>query len=258
MELFDTVFNRQSIYETFFLNIKGVLECPSLNLLEKENKPLYDRWIYFASSKYDDLHLLNPENCYQKKAIWYPENCKIVAITYAIVYLEDGQFQRQFKKIVNDKEELVIATFIDELKAISKDGELSTPKNFPHLCGHNIINYDIPFLIKRYIKHNISIEENKEIPLVLKRILGSKPWDVDIIDTINVWKFNGIGAGSLMLVADYLGLKKSVGLLDHTELSEYYWDNIGKNKKKTLDDIALQSATQTNLIIQLMNHLRHY
>jgi len=258
MELFETVFNQQSIYDTFFLNIKGVLEYPSLELLEKENKQLYDRWIYLADSKYNDLHVINPENCYQKKAIWYPEYTKIVAITYAIVYFEDGKFQRQFKKIVNDKEELVIATFIDELKAISKDSELSTPKTFPYLCGHNIINYDIPFLLKRYIKYNLSIEENKTIPLILKRILSLKPWERDIIDTINVWKFNGIGAGSLMLVANYLGLKKSVDLLNHTELSKYYWDNIEKDRKKTLDYIVLQSATQTNLIIQLMNHLRHY
>jgi len=59
-----------------------------------------------------------------------------------------------------------------------------------------------------------------------------------------------------MLIADFLKLKKSVDLLPLDELSKYYWNNINTDSKETLDFIALQSATQTNLVIQLINELR--
>ena len=91
---------------------------------------------------------------------------------------------------------------------------------------------------------------------MLKRVLDLKPWESDMIDVINVWKFNGFQNGNLMLISDYMGLKKTTDLLPANELSKYYWRNIGEDTEKTLKFITHQSATQTNLVIQLMNELR--
>lgn len=256
MELANKIFNKSSVYEMLYLNIKGVLEYSSLEHLEAENKEMFNRWEYISKKKYSKFS--NTEKAYQEKAVLYPEFTKIVAITYAVAYPENGELKRQFKKIVSNNEKIVLATFIDELNALSSDAAHSTPQVFPSICGHNIINYDIPFLMKRYIKHNLNDIENKEIPLIIKKILGAKPWESNVVDTTLVWKFNGYGVGSLMLIADFLGLKKKTDLLTHTEMSQYYWNNIGTDEKKTLDYIGLQSATQTNLIIQLINHLRHF
>ena len=46
--------------------------------------------------------------------------------------------------------------------------------------------------------------------------------------------------------------------MENNDLSKYYWDNIDDKEKETLDFVALQSATQTNLVIQLINELRQY
>ena len=258
MALFDDVFNKAGIYDMLFFNIKTVLEHPTLKDLKENNKAMFERWEYIHETKYSnvdgDVEMVM-ESAYKKNAVYYPEFAKIVAISYATLYVENGNIKRDFKKIMNLDERVVIETFFDELRLLSSAATKSNPSFFPPLCGHNIISYDIPTLIKRFVLIN-SKEKNSQLPLMLKRCLNIKPWESGIIDVVNVWKFNGFEHTSLMLISDYLGLKKVVDLLPLNELSEYYWDNINENTKQTLDFMGLQSATQTNLVIQLMNELR--
>jgi hypothetical protein len=162
MALFDDVFNKASIYEMFFFNLKSVLIYPTLSDLEKDNSQLFERWKYLSKSKYDcivvscetikeqfpDTHdtiEIEQERIYADNAPYYAEYCKIVAITYATLYSENGALKRYFKKIVNNDEANVISQFFDVLNELSN----SQQQFFPMLCGHNIISYDIPFLIKR-------------------------------------------------------------------------------------------------------------
>lgn len=261
MALFNEVFNKAAIYDILFMNIKGVLLYPTLDELEKEKPELFERWKFISKNKYglevDKAVQQGMEEIkYQEKAILYPEYCKIVAITYAKLYNENGELKRYFKKITNDDESVVIGMFMDVLHQISSDGSQSTPKTFPTLCGHNILAHDIPFLIKRFIVNRDKLSDNKTLPYILKRALDVKPWESGVIDTVNLWKFNGFTHGTLMLIADFMGLKKTTDLLPHEELSQYYWRNIKSNPEETLEFIALQSATQTNLVIQLMNEMR--
>ena len=259
MALFDDVFNKASIYEMLFFNVKSVLIHPTLEDLEAKNKLLFERWQFLAKLKHHVNGLENKqyvETNYQENAPHYPEYTKIVAITYATLYAENGALKRFFKKIVNEDEYVVLATFMDVLYELSSSGSKSNPQYFPMFCGHNIISYDIPLLIKRFILHRDKFEHNKQLPYILKRSLNIKPWESGVIDIVNVWKFNGYDNMPLMLIADYLGLKKTVELLSLVELSRYYWENISGKPKETLEFVSLQSATQTNLVIQLINELR--
>lgn len=258
MALFEDVFNKKSIYESLFLNVKSVLIHPSLNELKNNNIQLYERWKYLA----DNMGMINV-NCnkidvqydndvYVKYAPNYPEFSKIIAITYASVYMDDGRLKRSINRLASFEEYDVIIQFIDLLRQL----ENSESKTFPILCGYNIINHDIPLLIKRFLMYR-NLTDNKEIPMILKKSLSIKPWESGVIDVANVWKFNGFGGNnSLMLIADHLGLKKTVDLLPNDKLSDYYWNNITNNPNETMEFIQLQSATQINLVIQLMNELR--
>ena len=253
MSSFKQVFDKAGIYNMLFFNIKTVLEYPTLKDLEVNNLPMFKRWKYLYETKHSEMD--NENLAYESNAVYYSEFAKIVAISYATVYVENGTLKRDFKKIINFDERVVIETFFDELRILSNTDTQSTPQIFPTLCGHNIINHDIPTLIKRFVLLN-SKEKNSSLPYILKRSLYSKPWESDIIDIVNIWKFNGFEHTSLMLISDFLGLKKVVDLLPLDELSKYFWKNINENPKETLDFVGLQSATQTNLVIQLMNELR--
>ena len=130
MELFEGVFSKASIYDTLFFNIKAVLEHPTLNDLRTNNPALCARWKYLSKSKYnqeiteikplpglikdiDDQIQVNQNNIYEEKAIFHPEFCRILVITYAKLSYEDGKLKRWFKKIANEDEYMVIATFMD-------------------------------------------------------------------------------------------------------------------------------------------------
>lgn len=273
MALFDEVFNKASIYDMLFFNIKAVLIHPTLDDLQKKNPVMCERWKYLSKSKYNqEITLITPlpriittideqvqliqNNVYEEKAIYYPEFSRIVAITYASLYAEKGQLKRFFKKIVNEDEFMVINTFMDMLHQMSSEGVKSTPSYFPMFCGHNIINYDIPLLIKRYALHRDKFEKNKELPLIIKKCLNAKPWESGVVDTINAWRFNGNDYTPLMLIADYLSLKKTVELDALPDVSRTYWNTVADKPEEALEYVSLQSATQTNLVIQLINELR--
>lgn len=259
MGLFTEVFNRASIYDMLFFNVKSVLQYPTLQALQDYDEPMYDRWNYLAETKYNATNVEDYNRLYLKYAIEYPEFSKIIAITYANLHSEGGTIKREFKKIANEDEGIVVATFMDEMLYISSEGTKSTPNYFPILCGHNIVGHDIPLLLKRHIYLNANNNsDDVRIPLILKRALDTKPWESGIIDTINVWKFGGYDQSTLMLISKFLGLKQTVDLLPLNELSKYYWTNVDEHPKETLEYVALQSATQTNLVIQLMNNLRKF
>ena len=260
MSLFLTTFNKSSIYDMLFFNVKSVLEHPTLEDL-KNNKPeLFQRWKYISKIKYGvdfesgDSDLIR--GTYEEKAIKLPEFTKIVCITYARVYSKDGGLKRDFKKITHLNEFDNIQIFMDVLHQISSDGMKSTPKYFPVLCGYNIIANDIPLLIKRHIHYRNKFETNKQIPYLLKLTLDSKPWESVVVDILNVWKFNGFDYAPLMLIAEHMGLKRTVDLIPDSELSKYYWKNIDDNQEETLDYITKQSINQTNLVIQFINEMR--
>jgi DNA polymerase III epsilon subunit-like protein len=53
-----------------------------------------------------------------------------------------------------------------------------------HLCGHNIMNYDVPFIAKRFIINGLKLPAMFDLD-------GKKEWNLPyFIDTRNVWKFN--------------------------------------------------------------------
>jgi hypothetical protein len=264
MTLFDDVFNKSNIYDMLFFNIKAVLIYPTLEEFKIKNKSLFECWKYLSKTKYkidlEDEYKDKSyfETAYQDNAVQHPEFCRIIAITYASLYSEKGVIKRYFKKIVNEDEYIIIGTFMDVLHQLSKDDAKSQPSFSSILCGHNIIGYDIPFLIKKFFYYREKFQMNKTLPYILKKSLSLKPWDSGLVDIVNVWKFNGFEYAPLMLISDYLGLKKTIDLLPLNELSKYYWDNVGTKPEETLEFVALQSATQTNLVIQFINELRQF
>lgn len=256
MELFDVAFNAASIKDMLFFNIKSVLEYPTLEKLKEANEPMYNRWEYISDEKFGDVDKPRTR-IYMDNAIYYPEFCKIAAISFGSIDFVDGKIVRSFKGIKNNDEAVNIEAFMSALHQESSDGKNSSPESYKMLCGYNISAYEIPLLIKRFLVHSHKFEK-KTLPYILKKHLSSKPWDSTAIDVNNIWKFNGVNSSSLMLISDFLNLKRKVDLMDAKSLSEYYWSNIDINQEETLDFMSLQSLTQLNLIVQFINFIRKF
>jgi len=251
MEMYNNVFNAVNIYNTLFFNVKTVLKYPTLDDLKKDNLGLYE--ILMENIGFKESN--NKNEFYKNYCINIPQLVKVVAITYATINSENGEMKRHLEKIANDDESLNIISFIDILHGLNVDDKKENKIIF--LCGHDIINNDIPILMDKFIQYKNDFP-TKTLPQILKNYLISKPWETNVIDTSLLFGFNG----STKPIKDYhftmttMRLNDKARLLNPVELSDYFWNNQNATLKETLIDIVKQSALTTSLAISIFKELR--
>ena len=250
MSAFEIVFNKVNFYELLFFNIVNVTEYDSIDELAEFKPKQYHQWLNICETKYDidcgDVNIDDKKHelvnkLYLERGIFYPEFSKIVGITVATVEPIDGNITRKFERFISDNEYDIINDFYNYLNETT---------NTQILCGFNIINHDIPLYLKRLLHHNQKNEWN--IPDILKRYLKGKPWDGNVLDIKDLYKFNGVNVIYLNNMIDFLNLKTNVEILDYSRFNKTYWDFDGKdaNKNRTIL-IRNQTANTVNINIQI-------
>ncbi len=85
------------------------------------------------------------------------------------------------------------------IRSFSGDDEAELLKKFAHhlntkfnkdyhrLCAHNGIEFDFPYIARRMLVHQITL------PKILE-MRGKKPWEVQHIDTMHLWRFGDFKA----------------------------------------------------------------
>lgn len=256
MSVYQEIFNRAIITDLLFVNVNPVLQYPDINTLKQENPKMYKHWMTLKNS-FSNAGVSDNDH-YQRFGVFYPEFSKILAISYATLsFNKEGKLTRNLEQIINNDEKMVLQRFYDILYGLSSDESQSSPRQPTKImCGFNILQYDIPLLIKRFFVQRAAFP-NKNLPLALKNVLNAKPWEGDyVIDLNNAWGFGGKTGVSLDMISDCLGLNnKNFEIYCPITYSKYYWDN-QSNEDETLKHLGLQSAAQTNLMIRLMNELR--
>ena len=94
------------------------------------------------------------------------------------------------------------------------------------LCGHNIREFDVPFLCRRMIINQMRLPN-------LLNIMGAKSWETShLIDTLDLWKFGDYKHyTSLDLLCQVLGVESPKGSISGQDVSRLYWSG-------ELEDIA--------------------
>jgi 3'-5' exonuclease len=114
-----------------------------------------------------------------KTASLYPEFSKVCAVSVA--YISKGKMK--VKGYASESEVMI-------LKALAKDWGLFYNTNPQYrLLGHASQYFDVPFLGKRFIINRM------ELPILLDET-DKKPWEKKNIDTNELWRSFGTGAGS--------------------------------------------------------------
>lgn len=116
------------------------------------------------------------QHCWEKYSGITPTFSRIICISVAVF---DGKEIHTKSFYDEDERELIIGF----LKIVKKFIGIKKPPYL--LAGHNIKNFDIPFVIKRAIINGI---EYSTLPEHLQ-ISDKKPWDLGyILDTKELWK----------------------------------------------------------------------
>ncbi len=111
------------------------------------------------------------------------------------------------------------------------------------VCWWNIIAFDLPFILRRALKHGIKIPEKF-------KLYGKKPWDMEhIIDLKNVYKHLAPRAASLWDVCDFLWIPTPKDAMDGSEVAKYHQE--GKD-----DEIRLYCKKDVEATIRVAEKMR--
>jgi hypothetical protein len=145
---------------------------------------------------------------YRQTAAFFPEFGKVACVSMAFV-TKNGEVRYES---FYGEDEIQILT---ETKKIFDKIE---PLGFD-LCGQSIKIFDIPFLGKRYFINGLK-------PPKLFPAHDTKPWDLRVLDTKEIWQFgNNWSLGSLDLICSVLNIESPKnGDVKGDNVTTNYWE----------------------------------
>jgi len=155
------------------------------------------------------------------KTSFAPLYGEIIVIGFAI---EDGKIQ-SISRTPGETEGGMLQLFWSELKE-----QLGVNDSITWI-GHNVANFDIPFLYNRCMINNVK-------PVSLPR--NPKPWGRDVFDTLYEVMGNNSAGGSLDAIARALGIGQKTEGMDGSQVwPEYQKGNIEKIASYCRGDVKL-------------------
>ncbi len=176
---------------------------------------------------------------FEKKAAIFAEFGKVICISVGRFAMEKDQtLKLKVKSFAGDDEKRVLIEFGQMLdKRFSKDEH--------RICGHNIKEFDIPYLCRRMMIHQVPF------PRILN-LSGKKPWETAHIDTMQYWKFGDVKHyTSLNLLSAILGIESPKDDIDGSKVGEVYW------KDKDLARIVEYCQKDAVTVAQLYLYFNH-
>lgn len=148
----------------------------------------------------------SPEEFYSRGGIW-AEFGKIVCISAGIFTSQPHSLR--VKSFYGDIEEILLESFCSMLKNQSHNLVL---------CAHNGKEFDFPYLCRRILINGL------KVPIQLN-IHGKKPWEVNHLDTMDLWKFGDYkNYTSLNLLAAIFNIPSPKDDIDGSEVHKVYWE----------------------------------
>lgn len=220
------------INNILFLDIETVPQFPDYGQLPGEWKHLWD----LKSNSLIKYHEGESNESLYPRAGIYAEFGKIICISCGVVQGTGEQRKITIKSFAGDDEKILLVQFAEMLNKWSA-GEQK------FLCAHNGKEFDFPYLCRRMIVHNISI------PLLLN-ISGKKPWEVNHLDTLELWKFGDFKSfTSLNLLAFTLGVPTPKDDIDGSMVWKVYWEE--KNIQRIVTYCQKDVVTVAQILLRM-------
>lgn len=169
----------------------------------------------------------------------YPEFGKIRVISIGQIQFDESGIPliSKIKSFYGDNESEILKEFLGTMQSI-----FNAKPNIK-LIGHNIKNFDMPFIIKRSIINGLLIPHQFQLQ-------KKKPWENCLLDTYEIWKFAGWSSTSLDLICEVLGLESPKEIMHAVETTSEYWNgNLEKIKEYCEGDVK---ATM-NVMLKISN-----
>lgn len=219
---------KHSLESLLVIDIETVRSHNTYEEMSERLQAQWDRKSTFLRSEEEE----SPKALYEDRGGIYAEFGKVVSISVGFFTYVGPELSLRVKALYNNDESILLNEFNELLQKF--DGKNLT------LCGHNGKEFDFPYLCRRMLVNGI------KLPAVLDTA-GKKPWEVNHLDTMEMWKFGDRkNFTSLELLATLFDIPTSKDAIDGSQVSNVYYE------EKDLEKIARYCSKDVVVTAQLM------
>jgi 3'-5' exonuclease len=173
---------------------------------------------------------------YPQRAGVMAEFAKVICISIGYFKKESEHYQFRVKSFFGDDEKELLELFVNTIN------QLEAIHNRWSFTGHNIKEFDIPFLCRRLLINGLTIPAYLDFQ-------NMKPWETNMVDTFQYWRFGDYkNYTSLKLLAASLNVPSPKDDIDGSMVGDVYW------KENDIKRIALYCqkdiVTVANIILR--------
>jgi uncharacterized protein YprB with RNaseH-like and TPR domain len=194
------------VEDVMFLDIETVPGFSSFDLLNPSFQNLWDK-----KSKQFRTPDQTAGDVYERAGI-YSEFGKIICISVGLIR-ERNPFSLKLKSFYGKDEKTILTEFSGMLLKFCRNNREAV------LCAHNGKEFDFPYIARRMIINGLNIPE------ILDNA-GKKPWEVKLLDTMDLWKFGDYkNYTSLDLLTTVLGIPTPKDDIDGSMVAGIFYNN---------------------------------
>ena len=187
---------------------------------------------------------ITPGEFYLQRAGVMAEFSKIVCISIGY-FIREQHLKIRVKSFYGDDEKKILTDF---LQTVSK---IESFNNNWCFAGHNIKEFDIPFICRRLLVNNMRIPPYLDFQ-------NMKPWETNIVDTFQYWRFGDYkNFTSLKLLAAAMGVPSSKDDIDGSMVGELFHNGNAEERAINMKRIATYCqkdvVTTANIILRFKN-----
>jgi hypothetical protein len=224
-----------SLDQLLVLDIETVTQQPDFDKLSERMRLLWEKK---AKTIKNDAELSVEELYFDRGAI-YAEFGKIVCISAGFFLKENDELHFRVKSFVSDKENELLESFKSVVETKFDQKKLI-------LVAHNGKEFDFPYMARRMLINEIPLPE-------CLRMAGKKPWEVQHLDTMELWKFGDRKSyTSLDLLAAIFDVASSKQDIDGSMVNEVYHHDHDLDK---ISEYCMRDVAVTAQIFLKMNTL---
>ena len=211
-----------------FLDIETVPCSPNFKDLDVTFQTLWtEKTVWQRKEEY------TPAEFYKLKSGVMAEFAKIICISVGYLFINKGENNFRIKSFYGDDEKQIITDFNELLNS-------QFNKKQHQLCAHNGKEFDFPFIARRTLINGL------KLPALLD-IAGKKPWEVNHLDTMELWKFGDYKHyTSIKLLAALFNIPTPKDDIDGSQVAGVYWND------KDLERIKKYCQKDTLTVAQLL------
>jgi hypothetical protein len=226
------------VNKTLFLDIETVPVAADISDLSE-----YEQQLWHEKRGRTKPENMDEDEFFFSNAGILAEFGKIICISMGYFVESGGERTFRVKSVYGDDEAKLLREFAVILKRIE-----GTFGNQMMICGHNIKEFDVPYICRRMLINQLV----DEFPSFFSRIQMAKPWEVTgmMLDTLDTWRFGDYkNYISLKLLTHVLGIPSPKGDISGADVGRVYYHegDLERIRKYCQHDVAAVAAVVLKL-----------